>query len=155
VRPIREGKPKEAPGGPPPVSVIIPLHRDNPGFRACLEACLKLDYPRFEVIVVTDVPVSLPETVKLVLTRSELDTGPGEKRDLGIHQASGDFFAFIDDDAFPRADWLSQALRVFEDPSVGAVVGPGLTPPNSGWSERAGGAFYESLLGSGPYRFRF
>ena len=135
--------------------MIIPLHRDNPGFRACLDACRKLDYPDFEVIVVTDVEVSLPDGVKQVLTRSAVDTGPGEKRDLGMHHASGDFFAFIDDDAFPRADWLTEAIRVLEDATVGAVVGPGLTPPESGWSERAGGAFYESILGSGPYRFRF
>jgi GT2 family glycosyltransferase len=107
------------------------------------------------VVVVSDHPVSVPAGVNLVLTHAGHDTGPGEKRDLGMHAAQGEFFAFIDDDAFPRADWLSEAAKVFEDASVGAVAGPGLTPPSSAWSERAGGAFYESWLGSGPYRFRF
>jgi GT2 family glycosyltransferase len=72
-----------------------------------------------------------------------------------MRNAGGDFFAFIDDDAFPRPDWLSSAMKVFSDDGVGAVVGPGVTPPSSPWRERIGGAFYESWLGSGPFRYRF
>ena len=34
-------------------------------------------------------------------------------------------------------------------------AGPGVTPPNSPVLERAGGAFYESALGSGGLRYRF
>lgn len=137
------------------MSVIIPLHRDNPGFRACLEGCLALEYPSFEVIVVCDDGVALPSGARQVLTGASHDTGPGEKRDVGMHVADGDYFAFIDDDAVPRRDWLTQAVRVLGDGGVGAVAGPGVTPPGSPWSERVGGAFYESWLGSGPYRYRF
>ncbi len=137
------------------MTVIIPLHRDNPSFRACLVGCLALDYPRFDVVVVSDQPVDLPPEVHAVHSRASHDTGPGEKRDLGMHSSAGEFFAFIDDDAVPRRDWLSEAMRVFEAEDVGAVAGPGVTPPMSAWAERAGGAFYESWLGSGPYRYRF
>jgi GT2 family glycosyltransferase len=137
------------------VTVIIPLHRDNPSFRACLAGCLALDNPRFEVVVVSDQPVDLPPEVRAVHSRASHDTGPGEKRDLGMHSSSAEFFAFIDDDAVPRADWLREGMRVFEADDVGAVAGPGVTPPRSPWAERAGGAFYESWLGSGPYRYRF
>jgi len=94
--------------------------------------------------------------VRLVLSQSGQDTGPGEKRDLGMQAAYGDYLAFIDDDATPRQDWLASAARILDDePTVGAVAGPGLTPPGIGWRERIGGAFYESWLGSGPYRYRF
>ena len=151
----QRGAARTEPDAAPPVSVIIPLHRDNAGFRDCLAGCLALRYPSVEVIVVSDEKVSLPPLVKLVLTGADHDTGPGEKRDVGMHAGGGDYFAFIDDDAVPRQDWLSQAMRVLDDPSVGAVAGPGVTPPGSGWAERAGGAFYESWLGSGPYRYRF
>jgi glycosyltransferase involved in cell wall biosynthesis len=139
----------------PAVSVIVPLHRDSKAFRDCLAGCLGLEYPSFELIVVSDREVSLPSSVKLVLTFASRDTGPGEKRDLGIRAAFGSIFAFIDDDAVPRPDWLSQAVRVLNEPAIGAVAGPGITPPGSGWRERVGGAFYESWLGSGPYRYRF
>jgi glycosyltransferase involved in cell wall biosynthesis len=135
--------------------VIIPLHRDNPGFRDCLAGCIALNHPSFEVIVVSDVEVVVPAGVKMVLSQASRDTGPGEKRDIGMHAAIGDYFAFIDDDAFPKADWLTQAARLFEDAAVGAVAGPGVTPSGSSWAARAGGAFYESWLGSGPYRYRF
>lgn len=135
--------------------MIIPLHRDNPGFRECLAGCLALDYPRFEVIVVSDDRVELPSEVKSVRTGANRDTGPGEKRDVGMHTGGGEFFAFIDDDAVPRTDWLTEAVRIFQDTSIGAVAGPGVTPDRSSWAERAGGAFYESWLGSGPYRYRF
>ncbi len=138
-----------------PVSVIIPLHRDNPGFRRCLSGCLALDYASVEVIVVSDAPVALPDGVKFVLSGAGRDTGPGEKRDLGMHAAHGDYFAFIDDDAVPRSDWLTEAMRLFSDATIGAVAGPGVTPPRSAWNEQVGGAFYESWLGSGPYRYRF
>jgi GT2 family glycosyltransferase len=72
-----------------------------------------------------------------------------------MHASSGDFFAFVDDDAVPRRDWLTNAVRIFMDESIGAVAGPGVTPEGSDWAQRAGGAFYESWLGSGPYRYRF
>lgn len=139
----------------PRCSIIIPLHRDNATFRDCLRGCLALDYPDFEVIVVSDRPVAVPDAVRLFITGHGGDSGPGEKRDVGVQAATGTVLAFIDDDAVPRSDWLTRAVRAFDDPRVGAVGGPGMTPPASVWRERLGGAFYESWLGSGPYRYRF
>lgn len=139
----------------PTFSVIIPLHRDSDAFRRCLGGTLALDHPSFEVIVVCDSAVRVPSSVRLVETGSSVDSGPGQKRDIGMHAAKGRYFAFIDDDAVPRADWLSRAEEILGDDGVGAVAGPGLTPLASTWRERAGGAFYESWLGSGPYRYRF
>ena len=139
----------------PAVSVIIPLHRDSTVFRDCLKGCLALDYSPIELIVVSDRPVPLPSGVRLVLTKADGDTGPGQKRDIGMHAAVGTIFAFVDDDAVPAHDWLTRAIPEFTDDKIGAVAGPGITPPRSRWRERVGGAFYESRLGSGPYRYRF
>jgi len=139
----------------PVFSIIIPMHRDGDAFRRCLAGCLALNGVTYEVIVVSDKPVALPGGISLVVSGADHDTGPGEKRDAGVRAARGQYFAFIDDDATPRQDWLRQALDVFKDESVGAVAGPGVTPASSRWRERAGGAFYESWLGSGPYRYRF
>jgi GT2 family glycosyltransferase len=47
------------------------------------------------------------------------------------------------------------AERAFADPPVRAIGGPGVTPPGSGWRAAAGGAVYESPLGSGPLNYRF
>ena len=141
----------------PDVSVIVPLHRDGKLFRECLDRCLRMSVDtRFEVICVSDHDVSsLPVEVLLVRTGSTVDTSPAVKRDVGEKVARGDFMAFIDDDAYPRSDWLDVALAALADPTVAAVGGPGVTPIESPWRERLGGAVYESPLGSGPLRFRF
>src|SRR5215831_2559916 len=94
-------------------SIVIPLHRDNPSFRRCLRGCLELDHPDLEVVVVSDRPVDLPEDPRVVAVVSgrEGDSSPAEKRDLALAHATGDAIAYLDDDAYPAADWL----RVAED----------------------------------------
>jgi GT2 family glycosyltransferase len=141
----------------PEVSVIVPLHRDGPRFRKCLDHCRRMPVAAtFEVICVSDHPVSdLPTDVLLLRTGSSGDTSPAVKRDAGERVARARLLAFIDDDAYPRDDWLDVAMRAFADPSIAGVGGPGVTPAGSPWRERLGGAVYESLLGAGPLRFRF
>jgi len=80
---------------------------------------------------------------------------PAEKRNIGINAAKGDLVAFIDDDAYPDAHWLEYAVKYFGDESIGAVGGPGVTPPGDGFLARAGGRVYDSLLVSGNYRYRY
>jgi len=80
---------------------------------------------------------------------------PAEKRNIGIREAKGDLVAFIDDDAYPDANWLEYAVKYFGDESIGAVGGPGVTPPGDGFLARAGGRVYDSLLVSGNYRYRY
>ena len=138
-------------------SIIVPLHRDNPRFRASLERCQVVALRGSgELVIVSDRPVpNLPDDVVTAVTWSSQDTPPGVKRDLGIKCARGKMLAFIDDDAYPREDWLDHALRILRDDNICGVGGPGITPPNSPWREQLGGAVYESFLGSGPLRFRF
>jgi GT2 family glycosyltransferase len=138
------------------VSVIVPVHRPTPAFRRCVDEVLALEGQNHELVVVSDGPIDgLPDRVKLVVTGSSTDTSPAEKRDAAHAVALGDVLAFIDDDAFPARDWLSRALARLDDREIAAVGGPGLTPVGSGFRERAGGAFYESYLGSGQLRARF
>ena len=140
----------------PLVSVIVPVHRPTVAFRRCVEEILTLEDVRHELVVVSDRAIGgLPDGVKVVLTGSSSDTGPAEKRDAAWDVARGEILAFIDDDAFPARDWLTRALARLEDPEIAAVGGPGLTPPDSRFRERTGGAFYESYFGSAHLRARF
>ena len=137
-------------------SVVIPAHRDNAAFRRCVAAALAQDYPDFEVVVASDRPIpDLPEDVVSVETGSSADTSPAEKRDRAMSGATGDVMAYLDDDAYPARDWLSRAAEHFADESVHVLGGPGLTPPDSPWPERVGGAVYESPAGSAFLRHRF
>lgn len=137
-------------------SVVIPVHRDGPAFRRCLDECLAQTYEDAEVLVVSDGPFTdLPENVRQIETGSSTDTSPAEKRDQALVHATGDVLAYIDDDAYPRSDWLETAAHYFADPSISVLGGPGVTPPDSPWRERAGGSVYESPAGSAMLRYRF
>lgn len=140
----------------PRVSVIIPLHRYTDVARRCVETTVALAGDAHEVLVVSDQPIDgLPGGAVAIHTGSPTDTSPAEKRDFAMAHVRGDICAFLDDDAWPRADWFDRALARFEDGTVAAVGGPGITPPGSRFAQRAGGAFYESPLGSGGLRNRF
>ena len=127
----------------------------------CLAALGNQSYRNFEVIVLPDgmdgssgAPEPLPMDVKL----SILPTGkvrPAEKRNLGIKAAKGEIIAFIDDDAYPDTHWLEYAVRYFGDETIGAVGGPGVTPPGDSFLARMGGRVYDNLLVSGNYRYRY
>jgi GT2 family glycosyltransferase len=81
--------------------------------------------------------------------------GPGYKRDLCAQKAGGEILAFLDDDAYPEEGWLEAAARIFEDPEVGAVGGPGVTPPGDSVARWGSGLVYSSLLAGGPYAYRY
>jgi GT2 family glycosyltransferase len=137
-------------------SIVIPAHRNGPALRRCVEACLRQEYPNFEVVVASDRSLSqMPGEVIPVETGARSDTSPAEKRDAAFKKTSGDVLAFVDDDAYPRPDWLARAAGYFDDPDVQALGGPGVTPPGSSWPERVGGAVYESPAGSAFLRYRF
>ncbi len=140
----------------PSVSIVIPLHVDGETFRRDLAAYGQLEYPGdVQLIIVSDRAVAFDGLgADVVLTGKEL-TGPGEKRDAALSVARGQILAYIDDDARPHPQWLLRGMRHFDNPKVGAVGGPGLTPPEDDFWQRAGGAVYESFLGSGPLRYRF
>ncbi|UCD56385.1 MAG: glycosyltransferase [Candidatus Hydrogenedentota bacterium] len=154
---------------PPKISIIIPLHVCTERFLKDFSHFRNLEYPDFEVLIVADEStlsgggnprcaelrrLERPGLVSIVSTGEQL-TGPAEKRDLGIQKAAGEICAFIDDDAYPRPDWLRSALRFFDDPQVGGVGGPGITPPEDGLLEQASGTVYASPLGSGQTLHRF
>src|SRR3989338_8165080 len=104
------------------VSIIIAVKELNDNLRYCLERCLKLDYPDFEIIVFPDQPFSYPDSRVRIIPTGNLT--PPRKRDFALQEAKGEILAFIDDDAYPEKDWLKKATGYFRDESVGAVCGP-------------------------------
>lgn len=152
----------------PSVSIIVPYPKDNPYLRECLEHCLRLDYPDYEIILLPDGPEKhdLPQNSgpnELRTTSYELQIkvvptgkiGPSQKRDIGLSHARGEIVAFLDDDTYPVREWLKNAVRHFADPEIAAVGGPAVTPPSDGEREQASGAIYASPLVSGQYVYRY
>ena len=145
----------------PLVSIVIACPGDSWMLRECLKAIEAQSYRKFEVIVLPDgtdggsgAPAPMPEDVAI----SFLPTGrvrPAEKRNTGIKAAKGEIVAFIDDDAYPDAHWLEYAVKYFGDETIGAVGGPGVTPPGDPYLAQVGGRVYDNILVSGNYRYRY
>ena len=153
----------------PLVSVVIACPGPSWMLDECLTALAAQTYRNFEVIVLPDGEVK-GERGKVkgdargdddshsAFHLSTIPTGkvrPAEKRNIGIAEAKGEIVAFIDDDAYPDAHWLENAVKYFSEPSIGGVGGPGVTPPGDGFLAQAGGRVYANIFVSGNYRYRY
>lgn len=137
------------------VSIIIAYPEPTPNLDEALAAIATQDYEQYEVLLLPDEASGRYSNYDRV---REIPTGPvrpAEKRNIGIEAASGSIIAFLDDDAFPVADWLTRALEHFSRPKVIALGGPGCTPSNDSYMARVGGLVYANPLVSGTYRYRY
>lgn len=125
------------------VSIIIPCKEIDGYTKECIESCKKLDYTDFEIILLPDYVTVTIDDVIIIETGP---VSPGAKRNIGIQNARGDFCAFIDNDAYPRRDWLRNALTYLRNPSIAGVGGPGVTPDEDDLMQRAGGYVLSSFM---------
>ncbi|HLD41211.1 MAG TPA: glycosyltransferase [Candidatus Omnitrophota bacterium] len=135
------------------VSIIVAVKGDNPYLRECIEACLKLDYPDFEILVLPDKELNLDYPKTKVIPTGEVT--PPIKRDMALDAAQGEILAFLDDDAYPLKDWLTKALSYFSDPEIAAVGGPAVTPESDDLWQKASGLVYSSWVMAGEHRYRY
>jgi len=106
-------------------------------------------------LIYPDVPIEKTFADKRIRVFPTGPVGPAEKRDKALLHAKGEILAFIDDDAYPRKDWLSKAVVHFQNTDIAAVGGPGVTPPESSLFQRVSGAIYASFLVSGKFTYRY
>ncbi len=138
----------------PLVSIVIACPNRSWMLDECLEAIAQQSYGMWECIVLPDGGEKCPDDQRIRF----IPTGkvrPAEKRNIGIRAARGEIVAFIDDDAYPEAHWLEYAIKYFGEREIGAVGGPGVTPPGDGFLARIGGRVYDNWLVSGNYRYRY
>ena len=109
----------------PSASVIICTRDRAERLDSCLTAVLRQVYPDFEVIVVDNVPVG-QAVADLVARRNVAGTAgvplrrivehrPGLSwaRNTGLHAATGQIVAYLDDDEHPDQHWLAELVRGF------------------------------------------
>jgi cellulose synthase/poly-beta-1,6-N-acetylglucosamine synthase-like glycosyltransferase len=137
----------------PKVSIIIPCKHIDSYVEECIRYCLAIDYPSFELLLLPDSP--LVGELKGVKTIATGPVKPAGKRNLAMKEADGEFYAFIDSDAYPGTDWLKTALEYFHDPDVAGVGGPGITPEDDSLMQKASGAVYSSMIGGFRFAFRY
>jgi GT2 family glycosyltransferase len=113
----------------PTVSIIIPTYKNDRLLAQCLSSLHKLDYPArlVELIVVDN--ASSSETARLIATRfpraKRLDmgknTGFAAACNRGAAEASGEYGAFLNDDAVAEPGWLQGLLAGLRAGGEGTV----------------------------------
>jgi cellulose synthase/poly-beta-1,6-N-acetylglucosamine synthase-like glycosyltransferase len=138
------------------ISVLIPLRRINDYVRESLDHLSRQTYRNFDVYVITDEPETCEVPVGVdVKFRSSGPVPPNIKRMNAARESTADIVALLDDDAFPVPEWLEAAVAHFEDRTIVAVGGPGITPPHDSASQQASGAVYATPLVSAGYVYRY
>lgn len=134
-------------------SFIIPVKEINDYVRNTVSKILSLSKKDFEIIIYPD-----EATSEVWQKTKQIGTGPGGpamKRNLAIRDAKGKIIVFIDDDAYPKENFLDILEKDFEDEKIIAVGGPAVTPKESKFWQRVSGATFLSALSGGfPERYR-
>jgi cellulose synthase/poly-beta-1,6-N-acetylglucosamine synthase-like glycosyltransferase len=116
---------------PPRVSVVVCSHNGSRTIAECCEGLRRLEYPDFEVIVVddgsSDTTASIASGYGFRVIRTE-HRGLSHARNTGMHAATGEIVAYIDDDAYPEPDWLVHLAATFSRTEHVGVGGPNLSP---------------------------
>jgi len=133
-------------------SIIIPVQKINDYIFETCNKLKELENKNFEVLIFPDEIEENNEEFEKQLGAKIIPSGkvsPAIKRDMAIQYAKGDILAFIDDDAYPRRDWLKNAVRHFNNSDVAAVGGPAVTPSSDSFWQRVSGAVFLSRISSG------
>jgi GT2 family glycosyltransferase len=115
----------------PLVTVIIATRERPDSLHDCLYSVLGVDYPRVEVIVVDNDPVTTAtqDLVARCFGRRvrylrEMRRGLGAAHNRGVVEAMGEIVAFVDDDVVVDGQWLAALVEGFTiTANVGCVTG--------------------------------
>lgn len=116
----------------PRFSVVVCTYNGSRTIRHTLEALGGLVYPNHEMIVVddgsTDSTAAIVREYPVRLISGE-NQGLSGARNVGLHAATGEFVAYIDDDAYPDPHWLDYLAAAFLESDHAAIGGPNVEPP--------------------------
>lgn len=141
------------------VSVIVTTHAWSRygAFRDAIRSVEKQTYPEIELVCPIDADEDMAAATRTIADGGvEVDyhphgTGLAEARNRGAQKASGDIYAFLDDDCVARRDWVANLVTAYE---AGAIAAGGPAIPD--WPGERDRPWYipqqyDWLVGGGPY----
>lgn len=133
-------------------SFIIPVKEINDYIRESVPKILEIKRDDFEIIIYPDIATGDNwDKTKQIATGPG---GPAMKRSSAMRDAQGDILVFVDDDAYPREDFLDKLDEDFKDNKIIAAGGPAITPADdSFWQKVSGAVFLSPLSGGCPERY--
>lgn len=116
------------------ISIIIPVYNKEKWISKCLDSILEQDYVNYEVILIDDCSTDnsykicekYTDNKKIILIKTEKNSGPGVARNMGLKIATGDYITYIDADDYIDNKYLSTLIKNMNN-SCDMVV--------SGWIE--------------------
>ena len=120
----------------PRISVAICSKDGERWMPGCLDAVAQIDYPDYEVIVVsdgsTDATASIARNAGARVIALPENRGLSAARNIALAAATGDIVAYLDDDARPDPQWLRYLALGFEQSDHVAFGGPNIAPATDG-----------------------
>ncbi|GIG29922.1 glycosyltransferase [Cellulomonas marina] len=112
------------------VSVVLVNYRGADDTITALRAFEQVDWPadRLELVVVdNDSGDGGADRIRVAVPHARVvdagsNTGFAGGCNLGVAHSTGEYVAFLNNDARPDAGWVRAAVEAFEDPTVGAVA---------------------------------
>lgn len=124
---------------PPLVSVITPFLDAEAYFEEAIKSVVAQTYAHWELLLVDDgstdsstqiaksYSARYPDNIRYLEHDGHCNLGKSTSRNLGIHQARGDYIALLDADDMYHRQKLEKQLAIFKDhPEAGMVYGPTL-----------------------------
>lgn len=120
--------PPERNGHAPLVTVAVCTRDRAEDLEPCLDALMRLEYPRLDFVVVDNAPATdaterLVEFYPRVRYVREPRPGLDWARNRAIAEARGEVVAYTDDDVIVDPGWAAAIAAAFEDSQVMAVTG--------------------------------
>src|SRR5204862_3108660 len=121
----------------PSVSIVVCSYNGAATLRGCLESLGKIDYPKFEIILVddgsTDNTAQIASEFPNVRYIHQPNRGLSAARNTGAAAARGAVFAYTDADCMADVDWLYYLIGTLTSSDFAGVGGPNVPPPAKTW----------------------
>ena len=138
------------------INIVIPSITTDSRLVRCLNGIQNLNYKNFLVILVVDDNKNLSLLKKfkfkikiLVLKKANMS----KKRNTAAKKFNSDFLAFIDSDACPGKNWLTNAIKEIKIKRIGIVGGPNIPFKNQNFWQKISYYCKRSFFVTAHYNF--
>jgi CDP-glycerol glycerophosphotransferase len=113
------------------ISFIVPVYNVEKTLSRCLDSILNQTIKNFEIIIVNDGSRDKSQKIidkyvkaypDLIKAYSKENSGPGDARNLGIRNASGQYVAFVDSDDFIESNYVKVVQGIIDEHSPDMVI---------------------------------